>query len=209
MIGGSDEMSIEKFMKLNDEKRDRIVNAGMQEFRYGFKKGSTDAIAQIANVSKGSLFHYFGTKEQFYLFLIQYTLDILEHDYYETMSFESSDLLENLWQEALSKHQLTVRFPHIYRFFISVGVHLTDFPDKELGKIYLEKKAHMFRNFYQGYNAGLFRKGIDVEKSVDLILWAVEGFYNDWQLSEIWDDHELFLKESKGYLEILRTCFYE
>ena len=55
---GGKPAEIEKFLKLDDEKRDRILNAAMKEFRYGYVKASTDIIVKEAGISKGLLFHY-------------------------------------------------------------------------------------------------------------------------------------------------------
>ena len=53
----------EKFFALPEEKRRRIVNAAMEAFgKNEYKRASTDDIAARAGISKGLLFHYFGSK---------------------------------------------------------------------------------------------------------------------------------------------------
>ena len=204
-------VKIDKFMKLEEEKKDRILSAAMQEFRYGYKKASTDAIAKIACVSKGSLFHYFGTKEQFYIFLIQRTMDILEEDYFKLLDLKNGDILDGLWQEALAKHNITVRFPYIYRFFTSIQLHLSDFPNEELARVYSERQKKQFEAFYNDYDASLFREDVEPEKAVNLIIWAVEGFYNESQVcsNENDEDYDMFLDSLRVHLDILKTCFYK
>ncbi len=50
------------------EKRERLLNAAMAEFaRYSFNDASTDRITAESKVSKGLLFHYFGSKKALYL----------------------------------------------------------------------------------------------------------------------------------------------
>ena len=204
-------MSIDKFMKLEEEKKDRILNAAMQEFRYGYKKASTDIIAKIARVSKGSLFHYFETKEKFYVFLIGHIMDILEKDYYKMLNLRQGDILDSLWKEASLAHHITMRFPHIFQFLTSIQLHRSDFPKAELATQYANKQRKQFEAFYDHYDADLFRNDIDKEKAVDLILWAVEGFYNNWQLSaEAKDrDYDQFLDSLRGHLDVLMTAFYK
>jgi len=202
-------MKIDKFMRLEQEKQDRILNAAMQEFRYGYKKASTDAIAQLACVSKGSLFHYFGTKEQFYLFLIEHTLAILEEDFYNVLDLRNGDLLDSLWKEAALMHHITIRFPHIYHFLTSVGLHQHDFPDIELLTLYVNKQRTQFSAFYDHYDPNLFRTDVNSMHAVKLILWGIEGFYNEWKVTIHEQDYDEFLKALQLYLETLRVAFYK
>lgn len=57
-----------KVMRIEDEKRERIIVAAMQEFVKGYRNASTDRIVQSADISKGLLFHYFGTKKKLFFF---------------------------------------------------------------------------------------------------------------------------------------------
>jgi len=49
---------------IEPEKRDRILNAAIEEFAsFPFEKASTNHIVAKAGISKGLLFHYFGSKQ--------------------------------------------------------------------------------------------------------------------------------------------------
>lgn len=63
----------EKFFDLKKEKQDRILNGALKVFAgSGFKHASTDEIVAEAGISKGLLFHYFGSKLGLYGFLCEY-----------------------------------------------------------------------------------------------------------------------------------------
>lgn len=52
-----------KFLNLNPEKQDRILNAALKEFaQKGYQNASTNEIVKEAGISKGLLFHYFNNK---------------------------------------------------------------------------------------------------------------------------------------------------
>ena len=71
-------MPTETFEKLPKEKRERIINTGIQAFsRNPYKDVSTDSITKQCQISKGLLFHYFGSKKQFYLYCLKTALDRL------------------------------------------------------------------------------------------------------------------------------------
>lgn len=64
-----------KFFSLEPDKRERIINAALNEFaRNGYGKASTNEIIKEAGISKGSLFNYFNNKKELYLFLLGYEL---------------------------------------------------------------------------------------------------------------------------------------
>jgi TetR/AcrR family transcriptional regulator len=84
-----------KFMTMAEEKRERIIEAALQEFLKGYMAASTDAIVKEAGISKGLLFHYFGSKRGLFLFLIKYALDATVSAS-ENIISESNDFLENL-----------------------------------------------------------------------------------------------------------------
>jgi AcrR family transcriptional regulator len=201
-------MKIDKFMKLADEKKDRILNAAMQEFSYGYEKASTNVISKNACIAKGSLFHYFGTKKQFYTFLVWHTMDILEKDYYQLLDLKSRDIFDSLWHEALATHHITRRYPYIYQFYISIQVHLDDLTNDEFTKVYEKKKKKQFEVIDRDYDTILFQDEIDPAKAVKLILWAVEGFYDELQGKEKKECYDVFLNSLRAYLDTLRTCFY-
>ncbi|MEG0504481.1 MAG: TetR/AcrR family transcriptional regulator, partial [Raoultibacter sp.] len=86
----------EKFFDLSEEKRNAIINAGFSVFSQSeYRHATTDEIVKRAGISKGLLFHYFGNKKNFYVYLYDYAIAFLvEHtselyDYKETDFFDS------------------------------------------------------------------------------------------------------------------------
>ena len=64
----------ERFFDLNKSKQDRIINSALSVFtENGYAHASTDEIVGRAGISKGLLFHYFGSKLGTYAFLYEYS----------------------------------------------------------------------------------------------------------------------------------------
>lgn len=64
--------------KLPAEKLQALYQAGLQEFATKpFAEASTDVITAQGGISKGLLFHYFGSKRAFYLYCLRRALDTL------------------------------------------------------------------------------------------------------------------------------------
>jgi AcrR family transcriptional regulator len=54
----------EAFGRIDEQKRQRILDAALDEFgANGYRSASVNRIVKAANISKGSLFHYFGAKQ--------------------------------------------------------------------------------------------------------------------------------------------------
>ena len=69
---------MDAFEKLPPEKQNALLQAGIAEFsRKSFSDASTDEITRQAGISKGLLFHYFGSKKAFYLACLRTALDRL------------------------------------------------------------------------------------------------------------------------------------
>ena len=199
--------NIQKFKMMEPSKRDRIINAAMHEFSYGYRKATTDAIVQKAGISKGLLFHYFGSKEQLYAFLVNYAMDTMKADYFSMMNIEQRDILENLWQMALLKRDISHRHPAIYDFVNSIYAHRMDIPRTEIAEIAAQKRDDVLIGFYDRCDIGLFREDINPKKAIDLIWWALDGFCEAEDIRG--KDYEHFLEELRNYLDTFRQCFYK
>lgn len=71
-------MSIEAFERLDEEKRESILSAGIKEFsERSYRDASTDSITAKSGISKGLLFHYFGSKKEFYFYCLSKAMDRL------------------------------------------------------------------------------------------------------------------------------------
>jgi len=195
---------MEKFMKLDQAKRNRIINAAMREFRYGYKKASTDAIVKHAGISKGLLYHYFVSKEQLYVFLVRYANELVHRGYYDMLNEGNADILEMFWQAALLKKDLTDQHPYLYDFTNGVYIHMDDAPAVEATLLAQEDQA-AYDELYTRCDLSLFRDDINPEKAIDIIALTMDSVID----GEQGDNYEQFLDTLRSYLDIFRTCFYK
>lgn len=74
-------MKFEAFERLPEKKQQSILSAGIAEFAMkSYNDASTDCITSACGISKGLLFHYFGSKKEFYLYCLGRALDRLLAD---------------------------------------------------------------------------------------------------------------------------------
>jgi len=208
----------QKFMALEEDKRERILNAAMTEFLAGFKKASTDNIVRAAGISKGLLFHYFGTKENLYNFLVDYAVHTVQSEYLDLINTHQPDILDSIWQLSLLKQDLSKRYPTMFEFLTRIYVDDKDCPAKEHLVRFHAIQAKVMQDVYAHCDKSLFRDDIAPDKAIEIITWAVSGYSqtkvdqanaDTGTVSEVIKNYDAFLEEFKAYLEILRKCFYK
>lgn len=204
-----------KFLSLEPERRNAILNAALKEFaRKGYEEASTNVIAKEAGISKPLMFHYVNNKKDFFLFLYDYCLEILEREYFGKIDLEEKDIFERLRQTCLIKIQLMQKYPWIFDF-----TRVAVFTDSEAVKGELAKRrkkleAGTFERFYGDIDISRFRSELDVAKAKQLIFWAVSGYANQileqFKGSDVPEfDFEKIRNEFDGYLNELRKAYYK
>ncbi|MEW9124087.1 MAG: TetR/AcrR family transcriptional regulator [Thermotaleaceae bacterium] len=202
-----------KFLSLEPERRNTILNAALKEFAgKGFDDASTNVIAKESGISKPLMFHYVNNKKDFFIFLYDYCLDIVNREYFDQINLHEKDIFERLRQTCLLKIQLLKKYPWIFDF-IRVAV----FTDSEAVKEEVEKRRKMieassFERFYGDIDTSRFRSELDIEKAKQLIFWAVGGYANQileqLKSMDIQDfDFEKIRTEFDGYLDELRKTY--
>lgn len=107
----------EKFFDLKKEKQDRILNAVLKVFaKNGYRRASTDEMVKEAGISKGLLFHYFGTKAGLYEFVCSYAVKYIGMELSSMLSGDSTDYFLLKKQIEAVKYQITLTFPYMPLF---------------------------------------------------------------------------------------------
>jgi Transcriptional regulator len=203
-----------KFMTMEEEKRERIINAALKEFSKGYAVANIDVIVKEAGISKGLIFHYFGTKRGLFLFLLKYTLEIVNTEYTKGVS-ESRDFLENIRVVSKLKIDLSFRYPLVFKFLMKAYSSIKEvFPEGLPGD--LANSSHtVTQQIFQRSNNDkmLFKEDIDSEKAQNIILWTMNGLtdsalrYGD-DIDAYKAHYDDMIKEFEEYLQILRKILY-
>ena len=74
IIKGGEKMPKETFLKLPEEKKDKIIKAAKKEFaRVPFEQTSIKNIVEDADIPRGSFYQYFESKEDLLRVYFKYT----------------------------------------------------------------------------------------------------------------------------------------
>ena len=106
-----------KFFDLKKEKQDRMINAALKIFaQNGYRHASTDDIVREAAISKGLLFHYFGSKLGTYTFVYDYSVRYMVLELKAAVSATEADPFEIWKQIEQAKLQALRRYPYVQQF---------------------------------------------------------------------------------------------
>lgn len=205
----------DKFMNLEPERRNAILNAALKEFaNKGFDAASTNVIAKDSGISKPLMFHYVNNKKDFFLFILNYCYEILENEYFSRIDVSEKDIFERLRQTCLLKIRVMQKHPWIFEF-IRVAVYTdSEAVNDELQKRRKMKEASIFDRFYGDIDTSRFRCELDIEKAKQLIFWAVGGYASQVleqlkRLDTLKFDFEKISTDFDGYLNELRKTYYD
>ena len=85
------------FFNLPAEKREKIIQASLAEFgRRDYEKVALDRIVELAGISKGGLYEYISSKEELYLFVVEYSFTRLYDYLHSSLEREGKSLPEDL-----------------------------------------------------------------------------------------------------------------
>ena len=192
--------------KWDREKRDRVINASFEEFsQKGYEDASTNEIVEKAGISKGLLFHYFGSKQKLYEtlcdFSVEYVMDLLESG----IDWEQRDLFQRVLQITQIKLTAMEKYPHIYEFLKKITENLSV---EEIKNHFSQRMLNLIRRAYEeNIDYTLFRQGVDLPKAVEIIQWTVEGAANKLLRQQDLPMQEV-IKEHEKYMELLRQLLY-
>jgi len=196
-------MDTANFEKLPKEKQQSILNAGILCFgRSGFDKTAISEIAKEAGISKAAIFHYFGTKQDLFVYLAKYARTEVEEIYAEG----TEDYFESLELFIQAHFQLTKKHPGMYEFMRLVN-ELT--ANESLSSLTQLAKGYNEINqntIFAKVDWSKFRDEYDRTTITNLTAWIGNGC-----LMQLGKESSLkdFFTEAARYLSIIRTALYK
>ena len=190
-----------RFFELPKEKQDRFINAALQIFaKNGYKKASTDEIVKAAGISKGLLFHYFGSKQGLYEFVYMYSVKYISMEYSRTVPLFSIDFFSLQRKVEEAKRDIIRNYPYMNLF-----VTLAFREEKEILTLIadsMDQYSTMLSGIYQKADLSCFKTGIDASAVLKMCLFVADGVLNE-QFRNDSIDAESYITEVESYLQLL------
>lgn len=196
----------DKFFDLKKEKQDRMINAALKIFSMkGYQYASTDDIVKEAGISKGLLFHYFGSKLGLYSFIYDYSVRFMSMEIKAAVDAEETDFFALQKQIEAGRLPVLKNYPCMQLFLEKCN---TENMSEALTAI--EEKKGELAGLYDTLNAqaDLTRlpAGTDVEKLRNVLRYTLKSLMEE-HFADGSFQVELLYRENISYIEFLENFF--
>ena len=172
----------ENFTRIPMEEQKRILDACMEEFaRHGYQQASTNAMVKKAGIPKGTLFFYFGSKKDLYLYIIDRAVARYIESIQEYAQNPPADLFDRILYYGQSRMQFALSEPDTYRLFFNAFVNSPDEIKAEVQSRYAGYAAASMQMIYSDLDRTPFRSEVQVEKVIELVYLVLEGIFSRYQ----------------------------
>jgi AcrR family transcriptional regulator len=192
-----------KFFDLKKDKQDRMINAALKVFALnGYKHASTDDIVKEAGISKGLLFHYFGSKVGVYEFVYEYSVRYMILELGTKISRGESDMFEITKQIELARMDAMKGYPYMQQF-----LNMCDVEDVSEALLAIEGKKNLLEAEYERiYSQISFRglpTGVDGRKLLKMMDLTIKGLLQE-KFREGTFQPEMLYGEIAEYIDMMK-----
>lgn len=200
----------EKFFTLPEEKRERIINAGLKCFaKGGYKHTVTDDIAAQAGISKGLLFHYFGNKKELYEYLFDYGIRFIKERMETLSALKGDDFFDIIQTATLVKTNMMKEHPYVFDFIIKAYYDESAPVMERIEGVYAVTLKENTELILGQVGKEKFKEGADLELLTNMIYWMADGFMlRQQRAGNLYEIDAISTQFGAAMLE-LRRAFYK
>lgn len=180
-----------------------MINAALKVFaRSGYRHASTDDIVKEAGISKGLLFHYFGSKIGLYSFVFDYSVRFMLLELSREVKKSETDFFELNRQIEHARMQVMRIYPHMQQFLNRAMKE--DCPEaveetKDRREEYLER----MQTYKLQANYRVFDSVGDPERIISLMRYTINGITEEMSSRYDFTPEKLY-QEICEYIDILK-----
>lgn len=198
----------EKFWDLKKEKQDRMINAAFKVFsQYGYYHASTDEIVKTAGISKGLLFHYFGSKIGVYAFLYDYATRFVTLELTGHVEKNENGYFELYEQILAAKVASMAQYPYIFLFLNKADEEDYLEAVDEISER-REKYHRIMEALRERADVTKLTEKADYRKTWDVMDFTVQGLIDKNVKSESFRA-DIFMQEALEYIDMIREMSIE
>lgn len=183
-----------------------MINAAVKVFAFnGYDRASTDTIIKEADISKGLLFHYFGSKKNLYQFVVEYCARYMIMELSAGIDETERNLFERVKMVESLKIRMLLKYPWLDVFLISIKgeaspevIECARRWDREIEETYI-------RLVNEIADEGLIRGNLSIDKALEIVRLCMDGHKRKCYMRG--DKPEAVLESFLPYLDIMRVNF--
>ena len=190
---------------------------------YGYSKASIENIVKEAGISKGSLFYYFKSKKNYFLYIYEYAANIMKElvdspgENGMPKYMEKTDFFERLDDVKIRKMKLANIHPYMGSYAKKAPFELSKEVHKEIQLINQKLARERIADFFENLDVYKFKDGIEPFMVLHLIYWCSEGIVNQIKSKNMMNpntindeiDYKEVLELYGQYVAMIRRNFYK
>lgn len=197
--------------------KERILLAAIEEFgRKGYEAASTNDIVRNAGVSKGLLFHYYGSKKNLFMECSYYVFDSLGKYMTENLDFTEGDIFARIKKALIIKLNFYKEYPALMGMLAKMW-YSDDRPgieeriDKYGGNYNENTRSLLFDNL----DMDNFREGVDFNNVVEYTSLIMEACWlrfsakNNGDPDKIAENIDSYLAETDIVMDLIKHGAYK
>ncbi len=197
-----------QFFDLKKEKQDRMINGALKVFAlHGYRHGSTDDIVKEAGISKGLLFHYFGSKLGVYSFVYDYSVRYITLELNTSVSVKETDMFELMKQQEEARMRAMRGYPYMQQF-----LNRSMSEDVSEALLAIEEKRDILLEAYDSIKRrmdfSILPVSVDGEKLHKMLDFTIKGLLNERFLNATFQP-EMLYEEIADYLDMMKRIVYK
>ncbi len=196
----------EKFFELKKSKQDRFINAALQIFsENGYKKASTDEIVKKAEISKGLLFHYFGSKQGLYEFVYNYSVKYIRMEYSRVLTGEKENFFKLQSKIMEAQREIMRGYPYM-NIFVTQAFREKEEEVVALVRESMDEHSAYLASVYAQADISNFKEDINPSQVLKMCLFIADGvLLEQFRGEEI--DADKYYEENCAYIKLLESQF--
>jgi len=154
------------FERLPSEKKNRIIQASIDEFAdHGFHQASINRLVNRLGIAKGSIFQYFGSKEKLFTFVFDHAIELAKtklRNVRETT--KALPFFQRIRSIIWAGVEFVEEHPNIYRLYLKMIFH-ENFPLREelLKKVHILSADYLKSIVEDAISKGELRSDLDID----------------------------------------------
>ncbi len=192
---------------IDEQKRQRVIRASIEEFAKGYEVASTNEIVRKAGISKGLLFHYFGNKKNLYMSVFREVVQQTTEALFSRLGELPGDVIERMIRLALTKLELYRDDPRAWLFLADAVANPPVELKQEMRSVQSELTHSGMKTFLDGIDFAGLRSDVEPAQLLRFVQVLLKGLEQEYlgmgDLAAL--DWVEVMKEFVIYTELLRT----
>lgn len=200
---------MEKFCSLPPQRQRALVDAALQVFgAMGYKKASVADIAAACGVSKPLVFYYFGSKKALYLYLMQFSSQLITREISAGLHSDVTDFFEKIRQSAALKMEVLRQYPGVFPFLTSMYYETDAAVVAEIREMIAQGEA--YSNAFATHHIDLhkFKPDVNPQLVMEILTCYTEGYLSQCRLRTP-QDMDALLNRFYECLALMKRHFYK